>query len=225
MKETILLIDDNVNDSIKLTKDLKKQGFEVISCNNGKSGINMLEDDNNNISLILLDVIMPKMDGLTFLSELKSKNYDIPVIMFTSINHDTVQKICFNMGINDYIVKPCYIGLLIKKIRLILDERVKLTEFNNKLWIYDNIKINFCTKEVLWNDNEVSLGKTALEILKFLVCNRGIVLSREQIINRIWGNCCEINGRTVDAHISKIRTTLDLDCLKSIPGYGYILDC
>ena len=191
MKETILLIDDNVTDSRELTKELKTNGFNVIYCDNGEAGIEALE--NNKISLILLDMIMPEMDGLTFL--------------------------------NDYVVKPCYIGFLIKKIRCVLEEKIKITELNNKLWIYENIKVNFSTRQVLWNDNEVSLGKTRLEILKLLINNKGIVLSREQIINYIWGTHCKINDRTVDSHISKIRTALDLNCLKSIPGYGYILDC
>ena len=223
MKETILLIDDNVTDSRELTKELKINGFNVIYCDNGEAGIEALE--NNKISLILLDMIMPEMDGLTFLSELKARNYNTPVIMFTSISHNIVQQRCFNMGINDYVVKPCYIGFLIKKIRCVLEEKIKITELNNKLWIYENIKVNFSTRQVLWNDNEVSLGKTRLEILKLLINNKGIVLSREQIINYILGTHCKINDRTVDSHISKIRTALDLNCLKSIPGYGYILDC
>ena len=136
MKETILLIDDNVTDSRELTKELKINGFNVIYCDNGEAGIEALE--NNKISLILLD-------GLTFLSELKARNYNTPVIMFTSINHNIVQQRCFNMGINDYVVKPCYIGFLIKKIRCVLEEKIKITELNNKLWIYENIKVNFST--------------------------------------------------------------------------------
>ena len=122
------------------------------------------------------------------------------------------------VGLQKYDVK-------VKRKGIKENEKIKITELNNKLWIYENIKVNFSTRQVLWNDNEVSLGKTRLEILKLLINNKGIVLSREQIINYIWGTHCKINDRTVDSHISKIRTALDLNCLKSIPGYGYILDC
>lgn len=225
MKNVVLLIEDDAQASTLLCKDLKLKGFDVICCYDGESAIEVLANINVNISIILLDYVLPKMNGISFLNIIRSKNYDTPVIMLTSVNHNAIQEKCLAIGINDYIVKPCYIGLLIMKINFILNKNFIVYEANNKLWAYENLEIDFCNKIINLNGNKVNLGKIPLEILKFLVDNRGKVISRNSIINFVWGNCYDINDRTVDAHICKIRRSLNLNCLKSVPGYGYILDC
>ena len=223
MRETILLIEDDIYTSSILSKELKSEGYDVVCCYDGKSALDELK--NTEISIILLDFILPNMTRLSFLTEIKKRNYDIPVIMLTSINHSAIQKQCLAMGIHDYVVKPCCTDLLVKKIQFVLDERLKISEINDKLWSYENLEVNFSTKMINLNGNKIYLGKTPMEILNLLVNNRGMVLSRNTIIDYVWGTCCDINDRTVDAHISKIRRSLNLDCLKTVPGYGYILEC
>lgn len=223
MRDVVLLVDDDEQASSILCKDLKSEGFEVICCYDGESALNVLES--KDISIILLDYVLPKMNGISFLNAIRSKGYDTPVIMLTSVNHNAIQQQCLAIGINDYIVKPCYIGLLVMKINFVLNEIRRIYGPINKPWSYENLEIDFCNKTISLNGNKVNLGKTPLEILKLLVNNRRKVLSRDIIIDYVWGNCYNINDRTVDAHICKIRRSLNLDCLKSIPGYGYILDC
>lgn len=223
MKDVVLLVEDDKQASAILCKDLESRGFDVICCYDGESALKVLES--THISIILLDYVLPKMNGVSVLNKIKSKNYDIPVMMLTSINHNAIQKQCLAIGIHDYIVKPCYIGLLLMKINSALNEKLRIYEIKNRAWSYENLEVDFSTKIISLNGNKVNLGKIPLEILKLLVNNRGKVLSRDIIIDYVWGNCYDISDRTVDAHICKIRRTLNLYCLKSVPGYGYVLDC
>lgn len=121
MRRTILLVDDNLKEYDEIINALFKEGFKVICCDNAESALSTLKK--NDIDIILLDFVLPKMNGIKFLNTIRNDNVNIPVIMYTSINHYLFQKECLSLGISDFVVKPCYSGLLLKKINFILNSQ------------------------------------------------------------------------------------------------------
>lgn len=221
MRRTILLVDDNLKEYDEIINALFKEGFKVICCDNAESALSTLKK--NDIDIILLDFVLPKMNGIKFLNIIRNDNVNIPVIMYTSINHYLFQKECLSLGISDFVVKPCYSGLLLKKINFILNSQNPIYNLTNNVWTHNDLKIDFSSKIAMLNNEVINLSKTELEILKLFIKSEGIVLTREQILNSIWGSSQVVSDRTIDAHICKIRKKLNLTCLKSASGYGYVL--
>lgn len=218
----ILLIEDNELFSVEIYQKLKEEGYNVICAYDGEQALEIFE--RNNIDLVLLDIMLPKINGLVVLEEIRKKS-DIPVIMLTSINHDAFQRQSFYLNVNDYIVKPCYSGILIKKINLALTENIKSVNRSlDNIWTYGEVRVDFSENVIIKNGEKIKLGKTPMEILKILVSNNKKILSRNQIIDCVWGRNEEVNYRTVDTHISKIKKALEIDCIQSISGYGYKLE-
>lgn len=222
MNKTILLIENDEDYSTSIYDALQRKGFKVIRCYDGEEGIDIFF--NNKVDLILLDIILPGIDGIAVLNEIRIKS-NIPVIILTGINNSIYQRKCLALGVTDYVVKPCCAELLIYKLHNILEYDYKYNNSSDDFWNYGELEVNFLKKIILNDGDPILLSKKPFDILRYLVDNKGIALSRDQIINVIWGRSCEINYRTVDSHISKLRTTLNLDCLETISGCGYILKC
>ena len=217
---TILLVDDEPDILEFLSYNLKKEGFKVFSANNGEEGVKMVQQLSP--SLILLDVMMPKMDGIEACQIIrKDLNITQPIIAFlTSRAEDYAQIAGFEAGADDYITKPIRPRLLISKIESLLrriDQSKKAdgASTKNKL-VIDREKFM-----IHLNGEEILLPKKEFELLELLASRPGKVYNRDQILSIVWGNDTIVGERTIDVHIRKLREKLGDDYIRTVKGVGY----
>jgi two-component system alkaline phosphatase synthesis response regulator PhoP len=217
---TILLIDDEPDILDFLSYNLKKEGFKVFTANNGEEGVKMTQQMNP--SLILLDVMMPKMDGIETCQIIRRDlNITQPIIAFlTSRSEDYSQIAGFEAGADDYINKPIRPRLLISKVESLL-RRLELGSTISTNTVEGSIKIDREKFMVELEGRKILLPKKEFELLELLASRPGKVFNREQILAIVWGNETIVGERTIDVHIRKLREKLGDDYIRTIKGVGY----
>jgi two-component system alkaline phosphatase synthesis response regulator PhoP len=217
---TILLIDDEPDILDFLSYNLKKEGFKVFTANNGEEGVKMTQQMNP--SLILLDVMMPKMDGIETCQIIRRDlNITQPIIAFlTSRSEDYSQIAGFEAGADDYINKPIRPRLLISKVESLL-RRLALGTTISTNTVEGSIKIDREKFMVELEGQKILLPKKEFELLELLASRPGKVFNREQILAIVWGNETIVGERTIDVHIRKLREKLGDDYIRTIKGVGY----
>jgi two-component system, OmpR family, alkaline phosphatase synthesis response regulator PhoP len=217
---TILLIDDEPDILDFLSYNLKKEGFKVFTANNGEEGVKMTQQMNP--SLILLDVMMPKMDGIETCQIIRRDlNITQPIIAFlTSRSEDYSQIAGFEAGADDYINKPIRPRLLISKVESLL-RRLALGSTISTNTVDGSIKIDREKFMVELEGQKILLPKKEFELLELLASRPGKVFNREQILAIVWGNETIVGERTIDVHIRKLREKLGDDYIRTIKGVGY----
>lgn len=202
---------------------LKNSGFEAIGFEDGESFFKTLK--NPQPSLILLDIMLPGDDGYTVLEKLKSniKTYEIPVIMLTSKTNEFDKVKALDMGADDYIEKPFGVMELISRIKAVLRRSTKLIDSSSSSLCIGEICIDNDKHMVTVLGKEVNLTYKEFELLYYLMKNRDIVLSREKIMNEVWGFDFEGESRTVDVHIRTLRLKLGDagELIQTIRSVGY----
>ncbi len=215
----ILIIDDEKPIVDILTYNLQKEGYEIIDAFDGELGYERAMVDNPD--LILLDVMLPKMDGLTVCRKIRETS-SVPIIMLTA-KEDVVDKIIgLEIGADDYITKPYSTRELIARIKANLRKveainaevnqknRINKTR-NESFYDFEIITIDFDKYEVKVEGNNVELTLREFELLKFLIVNRGQIFSREQLLEKVWGYDYYGDVRTVDVAIRRIREKVEKD--------------
>jgi two-component system alkaline phosphatase synthesis response regulator PhoP len=217
---TILLIDDEPDILDFLSYNLKKEGFKVFTANNGEEGVKMTQQMNP--SLILLDVMMPKMDGIETCQIIRRDlNITQPIIAFlTSRSEDYSPIAGFEAGADDYINKPIRPRLLISKVESLL-RRLALGSTISTNTVEGSIKIDREKFMVELEGRKILLPKKEFELLELLASRPGKVFNREQILAIVWGNETIVGERTIDVHIRKLREKLGDDYIRTIKGVGY----
>lgn len=217
---TLLLIDDEPDIIEFLTYNLKKEGYKVFSASNGEEGVKMVQQIHP--SLILLDVMMPKMDGIETCQIIrKDLNITQPIIAFlTSRAEDYSQIAGFEAGADDYISKPVRPRLLISKVESLLRRLDRPVNDQNEL-SESKLKIDREKFKVEMNGNTLLLPKKEFELLELLASRPGKVYTRDQILSIVWGNETIVGERTIDVHIRKLREKLGDDYIRTIKGVGY----
>ncbi len=217
---TILLVDDEQDILNFLSYNLKKEGYKVFTALNGEEAIKLVQQIHP--SLILMDVMMPKMDGIEACQVIrKDLNITQPIIAFlTSRAEDYSQIAGFEAGADDYITKPVRPRLLISKVESLLRRLVRSSSS-----IVENpvisIKIDREKFMVEIKGQSMVLPKKEFELLELLASRPGKVYSREQILTIVWGNDTVVGERTIDVHIRKLREKLGDDYIRTIKGVGY----
>ena len=219
MNDTILIVDDESRIR-KLVKDflLAKQ-FSVLEAEDGEEAINIFEENKNHISLIILDVMMPKLDGWSVLRK-KRQESKVPVIMLTARGEEQDELFGFELGVDEYISKPFSPKILVARIEAIL----KRVNGDKKEFIdYDGIVIDQEGRTVTVDGKNVELSLREYELLKYLLENSNIALSRDKILNNVWNYDYYGDSRTIDSHIKKIRSKLGKKGkhIKTMRGIGY----
>ncbi|MFA6358297.1 MAG: response regulator [Candidatus Omnitrophota bacterium] len=224
MKEKILIVEDE-KDIIKMIEyNLKKEGFRVIDARDGEDALDLAGREHPD--LILLDLMLPGMDGLEVCKTLKkeSKTISIPIIMLTAKSQETDKVVGLELGADDYITKPFSPRELIARIRAVMRraaEKEKLPETFQE----GDLSIDFSKISVNVKDKPVELTSKEFELLKILLKARGRVLSRDYLLDTIWGfdNAMEIQTRTVDVHIRTLRKKLKTASkyIITVKNYGY----
>lgn len=220
MNKTILIVEDEMR-MRKLLKDyLKREGFKVLEAEDGDEGLHVFKT--NKVHLLILDVMMPKLDGFEVCKEVRNCS-DVPIIMLTAKSEDEDKLIGFDLGADDYVTKPFSPKVLVARVKTLI-KRVDGTLGNtSNTIILNGLTVNFTSKEVLIDDSQVILSPKEFDLLEFLIKNKGIVLSRDTLLDNVWGFDYFGDLRTVDTHIKRLREKLQnkSDFIITVRGSGY----
>ena len=219
-KDKILIVDDEPDILEIVQYNLEKGGFEVSTASNGKQAIEIASDWRPD--LILLDVMMPEMDGMETCMRIRSHaTLDSTVIAFlTARGEDYSQIAGFESGADDYITKPIKPRVLLSRIKALLRRGTK-TKKSNQVFIGKSITIDRDRYLVIQNGEEMNLPKKEFELLSLLVSQPGKVFSRSTILSQVWGSQVVVGDRTIDVHIRKLREKLGDHHFKTVKGVGY----
>ncbi|MDG1054780.1 MAG: response regulator transcription factor [Schleiferiaceae bacterium] len=223
LEPKVLIVDDDVDILEFVTLNLSNEGFKVYTASNGLEAIQRATDIAPD--LIILDVMMPEMDGVEACIRLrKIPSLDDTVIVFLSARHEDYSQIAgLNAGADDYITKPIRPKLLVAKLKTMLRRRFRALEESTEELILGEMVIDFKKYHVLLNGKEEVLPRKEFELLTLLAKNAGIVIRREEIMKRIWQSDVIVGGRTIDVHIRRLRERIGDDKIKTVKGVGYKL--
>lgn len=220
MDELKILVVDDESRMRKLVKDfLVKKQYKVLEAGDGEEAIEVFFG-NKDISLIILDVMMPKMDGWEVCKEIR-KFSKVPIIMLTAKSEENDELRGFELGVDEYISKPFSPKILVARVDAILRRANKIGA--DMTIEAGNIKVDKAAHIVKLNDKEIELSFKEFELLTYFIENKGIALSRENILNNVWNYDYFGDARTIDTHVKKLRSKLG-DCgdyIKTVWGMGY----
>lgn len=216
---TVLVVDDESR-MRKLIKDfLMQKGYGILEAGDGEEALQVFEENRNKIKLILLDVMMPKLDGWSVLRQIRQTS-KIPIIMLTARGEEQDELFGFELGVDEYISKPFSPKILVARVEAIL-KRTNPEE--KKLKDYGGIVIDSEGRTVSVDGKLIEMSLREYELLKYLVDNENIALSRDKILNNVWNYDYYGDSRTIDSHIKKIRHKLGKKgkYIQTIRGIGY----
>ncbi len=217
-KLKILVVDDEQR-MRKLVKDfLVKKNFEVIEAGDGEEAVDIFFEDKE-IAMVLLDVMMPKMDGWQVCKEIRQYS-QVPIIMLTAKGDEKDELMGFELGVDEYISKPFSPKILVARVEAILRRSNVLDEGNREV---GGITINQAAHEVRIDGQTIDLSFKEFELLTYFILNQGVALSRERILNNVWNYDYFGDARTIDTHVKKLRSKLGDkgEYIKTIWGMGY----
>ncbi len=222
----MLIADDNKQITSILSNYARKEGFEPVVALDGEEALRLFDEHEPDIAMVLLDVMMPKVDGFEVCRRLRGKSL-VPVIMVTARGEDFEKIMGLDIGADDYIIKPFSAGEVMARVRAILrrmQPREEKTAHN--IYRYSNLMIDLDKYDVTVNGSEVPLTKKEVELLWTLAKNSSKVFSRDNLLDSLWGYDYYGDSRTVDSHIKRMRAKLDKFEhpgweIKTIWGVGY----
>ena len=227
--QRILAVDDEEHILELIEYNLKKNGFEVLKAGNGEEALKIIEEEQ--IDLVLLDIMMDKMDGTEVLKIIRERKEtrDMPVILLTAKGEETDKVTGLELGADDYIAKPFGVNELSARIKAVLRRSRRgyhTVEENGDFLRAGALSIDKVRRETLVNGQRVELALKEFELLYLLVKERGNVLSRDLVLEQIWGYDYIGETRTVDVHIRNIRKKLEEkgmnpECIRTVRGVGY----
>ena len=224
MSEKIILIDDDNNILTSVSVALKAEGWLVETYNDSEKGLIALQ--RNTPDIAILDIKMPKLDGMEVLKKLRESN-DVPVIFLTSKDDEIDEAIGLRMGADDYITKPFSQKLLIERIRAVLRRiSYKNNDVSDKLIQRNNLSLDPDRHLCKWKGEEIRLTVTEFLILYSLAQRPGLVKNRDQLIDTAYGETIYVDDRTIDSHIKRMRRKFrvydkDFDHIETLYGVGY----
>lgn len=216
---TILIVDDESR-MRKLIKDfLMQKGYHILEAADGEEALKVFEENQNKINLILLDVMMPKLDGWSVLRQIRQTS-SIPIMMLTARGEEQDELFGFELGVDEYIAKPFSPKILVARVEAILKRSIgEKTQTKD----YGGITIDPEGRTVKVDGKQVEMSLREYELLKYLVDNENIALSRDKILNNVWNYDYYGDSRTIDSHIKKIRHKLGKKgkYIQTMRGVGY----
>ena len=211
----ILVVDDE-----KLIRDvireyLLNEKYEVLEAENGFDALRVL--NSSKVDLIILDVMMPKMDGYECLKEIR-KTLDVPVIMLSARKEEEDKLSSFNLGVDDYVTKPFSPKELVARVKAHLKRNN-----NSEIYTYKDLEVDYLGRKVMIEGKEVSLTPKEYELLTYFIKNKRVALSREQLLSNVWDYDYYGDDRTVDTHVKMLRKSLGKyrDLIKTVREVGY----
>lgn len=218
----ILVVDDESRMRKLINDFFKVKGYSIVEAADGEEALEIFEKQGDSINLVLLDVMMPKLDGWSVLRQIRQKS-DVPIIMLTARGEEQDELFGFELGVDEYISKPFSPKILVARVEAIL-KRTQIKEKDIKN--YGGIIIDSDGRTVEVDSKKIDLSLREYELLKYLVDNAGIALSRDKILNNVWNYDYYGDSRTIDSHIKKIRHKLGKKgkYIHTMRGVGYKFD-
>ncbi|MGL1922639.1 MAG: phosphate regulon transcriptional regulator PhoB [Hyphomicrobiales bacterium] len=224
MKASILIVEDEDSLGVLLTYNLENEGYEVRLCTRGDEVDLFIAEKMPD--LVLLDWMLPGVSGVEICRRLrlKSETRNLPIIMATARGEEEERLRGFDVGADDFLVKPFAMKELMARIKAVL-KRTAPDQMTEQLLV-GNILLDVGTRRVTRGDVEIDLGPTEFKLLQYLMQRKGRVFSREQLLDNVWGQDVYVDERTVDVHIGRLRKALKLnpddhDPIRTIRGAGY----
>lgn len=218
----ILVIEDEKRIREMIKEYLENSDFKVIEAADGNEGLEKFDIDD--YSIVLLDVMLPTVDGWTVLREIRKKS-DVPVIMLTARGEEYDKLFGFELGADDYIVKPFSPKELLARIKAIIKRSRKVSDLLNEsnIFIYKDLKVNFESRKVNINEINVDMTPKEFDLLSFFIQNPERVFTREQLLDKVWGYEFAGELRTVDTHVKMLRESLKhhRNLIVTVWGVGY----
>lgn len=218
--EKVLIVDDEKDILEFLKYNFEKEGYAVFTAENGIEGKSLAYK--NRPDLIILDIMMPGMDGVELCKDLRESTdfTDTLIIFLTARGEDYSQIAGFEVGADDYITKPVKPRVLLARVKALLKRKGKVKTEQNVIDL-SNLSIDLNKRDVIIAGNSIHLPKIEFDILVLLVSYPGKIFTREEIYSKIWGNEVYVSDRTLDVHIRKLREKIGSDYIKTIKGVGY----
>ena len=220
MSKSILVVEDDANIQELIVEFLRAEDYNVDYASDGLEGIKLFKK--NDYDLIILDIMMPNLDGYSACKMIR-KTSSVPIIFLTALNQENDEVKGFELECDDYITKPFSFNLLIKRVEAVL-RRSNTTAESNDYLSFGKLRLDLNTYTVNVDGNTVELTLKEFNILKSLIEKYPQVITRESLLDSIWGYDYYGDTRIVDAHIKNIRKKIELPYIKTVKGIGYTLE-
>ncbi|MBE7683118.1 MULTISPECIES: response regulator transcription factor [Paenibacillus] len=220
MVRTVLLVEDESRIREIVADYFIKEQWNVIEAEHGIEALQLL--DLHEVDLVILDVLMPEMDGWTLCEHIRSQS-TVPIIMLTARSEDDDKIHGFNLGVDDYVTKPFSPRVLVARAETLMKRVEGAISREQGVIRFGHALLDPWARRLEMNGMEVELAPKEYELLLYLARNQGIVLSRDAILNRVWGYDFDGDSRVVDTHIKKLRSKLgdEAKCIRTVIGTGY----
>lgn len=220
--ERIAVIDDDDSIRLSVVNNLGLEGYEVLTASNGEEGITLIEDKQPN--LIVLDVMMPKKDGLQVCKEIRGKGISTPLILLTARSAEVDKVLGLELGADDYLAKPFGMMELIARIKALLRRHQKTIEIESVE--FADVTVDFKAYKAERNHAPLELSAREYRLLKYLVSKKGNVVTRDELLDEVWGYNSYPSTRTVDNHIARLRQKIEHNVedpkhIVTVHGVGY----
>jgi two-component system alkaline phosphatase synthesis response regulator PhoP len=202
----ILIVEDEPNMVAGLRDNFEFEGFEVLTALDGVQGLERALKESPD--LVVLDVMMPRMSGLDVCKQLKAKRPSIPIIMLTARGQEVDKVVGLELGADDYVTKPFSIRELLARVKAVLRRSQTLPKDQDR-YTFGDVEVNLRSYRVLRAGNSVEFSSKEFELLKHFLCHSGETLSRDRLLEEVWGYDKFPTTRTVDAHIVRLRQKLE----------------
>jgi len=214
MKSRILLVEDEIKILDFAKEILMSNNYDVDTAVDGEEAYNLFKE--RNYDLVISDVMIPKVDGFQLVKLIRQKDEKIPIILLTALSDEENEVKGFDMGVSDYISKPFSFKVLVKRV----EAQIKDVKTAHVLELA-NIKMNLDSRVVTVDNKEINLTLKQFEILKYFMENPNFVITREQIMNQVWGYGYYGDLRNIDTHVKNLRQKLLINNIKTVKGVGY----
>ena len=219
--QKILVVEDDLDIQELLKNFLQEAGYSIVLANDGVEALSIFSDVQ--FDLILLDIMLPKIDGFA-VCELIRKQSQVPIIMLTALNGEEEQIRGLDMQVDDYITKPFSMPVLIRKIAAVLRRSIISQNQEHQTVAYKNLILDLDSYSALVNGESYELTQREFEILRELLTHQGRILTRQNLLDKLWRYDFYGDERVVDTHIKNLRKKLGIDFIQTIRGVGYKVD-
>lgn len=221
MSYKILVVEDDNQIQELIIEFLSSQGYKVDMANDGVEGYEKFKKDK--YDLVILDVMMPKLNGYSLCKMIKNLNKQVSIIFLTALDDEESEIKGFDLDADDYISKPFSFNILVKRVEAVLKRKNK-EEKNEDILEFEGLKLDLEKFKSYVDDEEIELTLKEFNILKLMLASYPKVVSREKLIEKIWGYEYFGDTRVIDAHMKNIRKKIKKDYIKTIKGVGYVLE-
>ncbi len=219
--QKILIVEDDLDIQDLLKNFLQEVGYETVIASDGMEAISLFSSAH--FDMILLDIMLPKIDGFT-VCELIRRQSQVPIIMLTALNGEEEQIKGLDLQVDDYITKPFSMPILIRKIAAVLRRSTMILDQEHQTISYKNLILDLDSYSASVNGESHELTQREFEVLRELLLNQGRVLTRQNLLDRLWKYDFLGDERVVDTHIKNLRKKLGIDFIQTIRGVGYKID-